>query len=208
MKGGGNKREGEGSRRSLRGRRDTSFTLFGGQDAAEGTERLPRVLPPLQGRLWGGGTQGQVRGTAPPSGHQDRSSVSLSHLVLHHVGLEQVHLLLQLPEALVQVPGRQDGGCGRSQSTPPPPPDPPLSPVLHAEGVHVDDASVPVAQQVVELHVEPVGLVPEDVPLRLHVRKLVHRRPQVKLRLLQLLGATHLSRGQRLHAPQTQATPT
>lgn len=61
-----------------------------------------------------------------------------------------------------------------------------LLPVLHAQGVHVDDAGLAVAQHVVELHVEPARLLSEDVALRLHVLQLVRHRLHVVLRLLQL----------------------
>lgn len=62
----------------------------------------------------------------------------------------------------------------------------PAVPVLHAEGVHVDDARLAVAQDVVELHVEPAGLLPEHAALRLHVLQLVRRGLHVVLHLLHL----------------------
>lgn len=59
-------------------------------------------------------------------------------------------------------------------------------PVLHAEGIHINDACLTVAQDVVELHVEPVGLLPEHTALRLHVLQLVRQSLHVVLHLLHL----------------------
>ncbi len=59
-------------------------------------------------------------------------------------------------------------------------------PVLHAEGIHIDDACLAVAQDVVELHVESVRLLPEHAALRLHVLQLVCQSLRVVLHLLHL----------------------
>lgn len=59
-------------------------------------------------------------------------------------------------------------------------------PVLHAEGIHIDDAGLAVPQDVVELHVESAGLLRERTALRLHVLQLVRQSLHAVLHLLHL----------------------
>lgn len=60
------------------------------------------------------------------------------------------------------------------------------APVLHAEGVNINDARLVVTQNVVELHVEAERLLLVDVALSLHVLQLVCHRLHVVLHLLHL----------------------
>lgn len=61
-----------------------------------------------------------------------------------------------------------------------------LSPVLHAEGVHVNDARIAVAQDMVELHVNSFCLLHEHSALPFHILQLVRQSLHVVLHLFQL----------------------
>lgn len=65
-------------------------------------------------------------------------------------------------------------------------PGPGHPPVLHAQGVHVNDTVLVTAQDVVELLVEPLNFVLVGRPLFFHILKLVHRGLQVVLQRFDL----------------------
>lgn len=58
--------------------------------------------------------------------------------------------------------------------------------VFHAEGVHINNACLVVAQDVVKLHIESISLLPEHIALCLHVLQLVCHSLNVVLHLFHL----------------------